>query len=131
MLPKNPAYRSYIQRCIPISLVYVAAVVLASSVIDKAAPVTPLNYVLAALPACAILGWIWAIGRLIIELEDEYLRMLEVRKMMVATAFLLSITTLWGFLEIYAAVAKLEIFLAFPIWCIGLIVGQIANRFQS
>jgi hypothetical protein len=65
---------------------------------------------------------------LLTELEDEYLRMLEVRKALIATAVALAVASVWGLLEMLTAVPKLEVFWIFPIWCLGLLVGAVVNR---
>jgi len=75
-----------------------------------------------------VLGWIWNMGRLLVTMEDEYLRMLEVRKMLWATAITLSICGGWGLVELFATVPRLPVFFVFPIWCLGLAVGQLINR---
>ena len=84
---------------------------------------------IALLPGLVVLGWVWNMGRLLVEMEDEYLRMLEVRKMLWASAITLSICGGWGLVELFAAVPRLPVFFVFPIWCGGLAVGQLINRF--
>ena len=80
------------------------------------------------LPGMVVLGWIWNMGRLLVTMEDEYLRMLEVRKMLWATAITLSICGGWGLVELFAAIPRLPVFFVFPIWCLGLAVGQLINK---
>ncbi|MFC3309291.1 hypothetical protein [Blastomonas aquatica] len=121
--------RRYIRRFIPITFVYLASIMLATAMIPDNAPASVLTIALALVPGLAVLGWLWAMGRLLIELDDEYLRMLEVRKFLVATAITLAVTSVWGILELYAAdIPRMAIFYVFPMWCVGLVVGQIVNR---
>jgi hypothetical protein len=127
MATQNIAYRAYLKRFVPITFAYIASVALAVRFIDEEAPVTGLTYFLAALPAVGILGWIWAMGRLLVDLDDEYLRLLEIKKALIATGFLLSLMTVWGAMELFAGTAHFPSFFAFPVWCIGLAVGQLAN----
>ena len=89
MVGKNPAYKRYVRRMAVLAIVYIGAVVLSSSLIPDDAPPDPLNIAIALVPGFAVLGVIWAMGRLLIELDDEYLRMLEVRKFIVATGLAL------------------------------------------
>lgn len=124
----HPAYRTYRRRFIPITFGYVAATMVAVRFIDEAAPIAPITYALALLPAVAIVAWIWAMGRLFVELDDEYLRLLEIRKAMVATGFLLVVLTVWGALELFAGLRGFPAFFAFPVWCLGLVPGQLFNR---
>jgi hypothetical protein len=126
----HPAMRRYIRRFVPITFVYLASIMLATALIPDNAPASALTIGLALVPGLAVLGWLWAMGRLLIELDDEYLRMLEVRKFLVATAITLAITSVWGILELYAAdIPRLAIFYVFPMWCLGLAAGQLVNRF--
>ena len=126
---RNPATVRYTRRMIAIMVVYVAGIALASFIIDRAAPLGPLTIGLALIPGLAMLAAIIAIGRFVAELSDEYLRMLEVRKLIVATGVTLAITSVWGLLELYSdSLPRLPVFYVFPIWCGGLFVGQIANR---
>jgi hypothetical protein len=126
---KNPAYRRYIRRIIPITAAYIIGIMIANGLIPDRAGVSALSVIVALLPGLCAVGWIWALARLLIELDDEYLRMLEVRKFLVATAALLAIASIWGLLEFYTSVPHLPVFFAFPIWCLGLTAGQLVNRF--
>lgn len=126
---RNPAYRRYGRRMVPLSLLYVAAIMLATRFIPDNAPADARTIGLALLPGLAILGWIWAMGRLLVELEDEYLRMLEVRKFLVATGLTLAVCSVWGLLQVFApAVPELPLFFVFPLWALGLFAGVLFNR---
>lgn len=126
---RTPAMRRYFRIHLALTVLYIALVLLASVYIpDDAAP-TPGVVAFALLPGLVVLGWIWNMGRLLVEMEDEYLRMLEVRKMLWASALTLSICGGWGLIELFATVPKLPVFYVFPIWCGGLAVGQLINRF--
>ncbi len=126
---RTPATRRYIRIHLALSVLYIALVLLASLFIpDNAAP-TPWVILFALLPGLVVLGWIWNMGRLLVSMEDEYLRMLEVRKMLWASAITLSICGGWGLVELFAAIPRLPVFFVFPIWCVGLALGQLINRF--
>jgi hypothetical protein len=126
---KNPAYRRYTRRMLPLSVLYAAAIMLASWLVPDNAPADALTIGLALLPGIAVVGWIWPMGRLLVELDDEYLRMLEVRKFLVATGVALSVCGVWGILELFTPeVPRMPVFLVFPLWCAGLLVGMIVNR---
>ncbi|EXS69222.1 hypothetical protein [Sphingobium sp. Ant17] len=128
---RNPAYRRYTRRMIPISLAYVGAVGLASRLIPDNAAANGATVAIALVPGLAALGWIWAMARLLVELDDEYLRMLEVRKFLIATGFALSITSVWGVLELFTTVPALPVFFVWPLWCVGLALGQLVNWRQT
>lgn len=127
--PKLPANRTYIRQFIPITVAYLASIALATWVIPDDAPADVLTISLAILPGLCVLGWLWAMGRLLVELQDEYLRMLEVRKMIIATGLTLAVTSIWGILELYSPeIPQMPVFFVFPMWCLGLAAGQIVNR---
>jgi hypothetical protein len=127
---QHPAIRRYTRRIVPITFAYVGAIALATALVPDNAPANAVTIGLALLPGMAALGWLWAMGRLLIELDDEYLRMLEVRKFLVATGATLAITSVWGVLELFSPeVPRLAVFFVFPMWCIGLTLGQLVNRF--
>jgi hypothetical protein len=129
-MASKPGTARYARRMMLIAAAYVAGIVLASLTIDRSAPLGPLTIALTLVPGGAMLAAIWAMGRFLTDLADEYLRMLEVRKFIVATGVTLAITSVWGLLELYSdSLPRLPVFYVFPIWCAGLFVGQLVNRF--
>lgn len=60
---------------------------------------------LALISAFPIIGVFWAIFRLLVEVDDEYQRLLFVKQTLLATALTLAIVTVWQFLEVYDVVA--------------------------
>jgi hypothetical protein len=123
----NAAYRRYLRRFWPATGLYVAAIALATWVIPDNAQADLLTIGIALLPGIGMLTMIWAMGRLLVELDDEYLKMLEIRKALAATGVALAVASVWGILELYTDVPRLPVFLMFPIWCGGLVVGQLWN----
>ncbi len=124
----NPVQRRYFYRLFGSGGLYLAATFAANRLLDRDAPVSVANVAIALLPGLAVLGMIWAIARLYIEIQDEYLRMLEVRKAMFATALTLAICSVWGTLEMFTTVPELPLFWVFPIWCFGLGFGGLWNK---
>jgi hypothetical protein len=128
---RDPAYKRYVKRFVPILLVYVAGIVLASTTLSSKAELSAYAIIIALIPGLAIAGIIWAMGRLLIELEDEYLRMLEVRKALVATSVTLAVASTVGILEFYTTIPATPIFFIFPLWCFGLFIGQLVNKVRG
>jgi hypothetical protein len=83
---------------------------------------------LALLGGAAVILWIWATARYLDEIGDEFLRMLQVRGMLVATGVTMAVTSTWGTLELFSTVPRLPVFFVFPIWCLGLLVGALFNK---
>jgi hypothetical protein len=94
---------------------------------ENSAPTGPLAYAAAALPALPIIAVFALFGRLLVELKDEYVRMLMVRQSLIATAFALSVATVWGFLESFGLVAHVEGYWAAILWFMGLGLGGCVN----
>lgn len=117
MAVRNPAFRSYQRRMGIAMVVYVAAIFTASSLLHDRGP-----------PGVAIVLMIYSIARLLLDLDDEFLRLLEVRKALFATGLTLAGCSVWGLLEIYTAVPALPVFWVFPLWCGGLGAGALFNR---
>ena len=122
------AYRRYLRRFWPATGAYVLAIALATWLIPDGAQADALTVAIALLPGLGIVAMIWAMARLLIELDDEYLKLLEVRKALAATGMVLAVASVWGILELYTDVPRLPVFFIFPLWCGGLVVGQLWNR---
>jgi hypothetical protein len=86
-------------------------------------------YALGVLPGLSVAGFFWAIGRLIVEETDEYLRMLLVRQVLIATGFTLTLVTIWGFLENLRLVDHVDAYYVAILWFVGLGIGSAVNRF--
>lgn len=122
------AYRRYLRRIAISSAVYLGAIFAAVRLLPNDAPANASSVAIALLPGLAVLAMVWAIGRLLVELDDEYLRMLEVRKALAGTGLALAVSSVWGILELFTQVPRLQVFWIFPIWCLGLAIGAVWNR---
>lgn len=83
-----------------------------------------LAWPIASLPALAVVGLIWAMARYLIEEDDEYLRQRQTMAALIATGITLSLFTVYGFLENFDLVAHLPGWSVFPVWAVGLAIGQ-------
>ena len=88
----------------------------------------PIAYVAAVLPALPIIGIFGAMGRYLVEEQDEYVRMMMVRQSLWASAFALSVATVWGFLENFNLVEHVEVYSVAVVWFFGLAVGASMNK---
>ncbi|MCT2557753.1 hypothetical protein N0B51_02030 [Tsuneonella sp. YG55] len=126
--PKGEVQRRYVRRVMAFTAAYLLAFALQALVAAQSHPPVPLRAALGLLPALAILGVFWAIGRLIVEETDEFMRMLVVRQVLVATALTLSAATVWGFLEAADAVPHVDAYWIAVVWFFGQFAGAVANR---
>jgi len=74
-------------------------------------------YLAAVSPALPIGVAMFAMGRAIVEAPDEFIRMLQVKAMLIGTGLTMFTCTAWGLLAQYAHVWALPLYLVFPMWC--------------
>ena len=119
--------RRYLVRLAVSMTAYILTLALALRFVGGGIVTGPPAYLLALLPGLSVAGVFWAVGRLMIEEQDEYLRMIFVRQSLVATGFTLSIVTMWGFLENFDLVPHVDAFYVAILWFFGLGVGSCYN----
>lgn len=86
-------------------------------------------YAAAILPALPIIGVFFVAGRYLAEEQDEYLRVQLTRHALFATGLMLSIATVWGFLENFDLVPRVDSYWAAILWFAGLGLGGCIDRF--
>jgi hypothetical protein len=124
----SPAIRSYNKRVLGLSLLYAIFLLGAVYAFKHHLVGGPVGVVVAILPALPIIGIFAAIGRYLVEEQDEYVRMLMVRQTLWAGAFALSFATMWGFLESFDVVDHIDSYYIAVIWFGGLGVGSLINK---
>lgn len=118
------ASRRYIRRFIAAMTAYVLLLVAVIWLLQSAAaPSAPLRYLLAVLPALPILAVVWALGRLLIEETDEVLRARVIQQLLWGSAFALSVSTVWGFLEQLGGAPHVPAYWVFPVFCLGMVIA--------
>jgi hypothetical protein len=127
---KGEAQRRYIKRVMIFSSAYLLAFAIQTAIFLDSEPPMALRAALGVLPALAIIGIFWAMARLIVEEQDEFIRMLIVRQSLIATGFALSAATIWGFLEAADVVVHLDAYWVAVAWFFGIFLGAVANRIQ-
>ncbi len=127
---RGEAQRRYIKRVAVFTSLYLATFA-ALTFLDQLgeAPLAA-RFIVAAMPGIAIIGVFWAIGRLIVEEGDEFIRMLTIRQTLVASALAMSAASVWGFLESAELVAHVDAYWYAVVWFGGLFVGALANRIE-
>lgn len=125
---RTPAWKRYNWRVIWLSLVY--ALFLIPAVYGFKHQLIPggFKYIVAVLPALPIVGLFVAMGRYLVEEQDEYVRMLMIRQSLWASGFTLSLATVWGFLDNFGLVGHIDGYWIVVVWFVGLAIGGIANK---
>jgi hypothetical protein len=124
----SPAIRSYNKRVLGLSVAYAIFLLTAIYGFKHHLVGGVVGYVVAVLPALPIVGIFAAIGRYLVEEQDEYVRMLMVRQTLWASGFALSVATIWGFLESFDLVGHIEAYYIAVLWFGGLGVGSCINK---
>lgn len=129
-IAKGAAQQRYIKRVAVSTSAYLAAFALMTFTNASGDQPLAVRAFLAILPGLSIIGIFWAIGRLIVEEQDEFMRMLIIRQSLVATGFALSAASIWGFLEAADVVPHLDAYWVAVAWFAGLGLGAIMNRIE-
>lgn len=130
-MSRSPATRRYNRRVIGFSLVYAVALIGAVYAFKHHLVAGAPAYLVAALPALGIIGIFFAIGRYLVEEQDEYLRLLVTRQAMWASGIALSGATIWGFLENFDLVDHVDAYWLAVLWFAGLGIGGCLNWLQG
>lgn len=111
-----PEMKRYTVRLMSVMTLYGVTLVGVNLWFRHAPPTGALAYVAAVLPAVPIALVFVVIGRLLVEMRNEYLRAQMVRDQLIATGVTLSITTAMGFLEGFGMIGHVEGYYAATIW---------------
>lgn len=128
-MPPHPAgrrlspVRRYQLRQVSAMLAYALTLPFAIRAFRDARPSGFAEYALAISPALPILGIVVAIGLYLMEEDDEFRRMKTVMVLLGGLGVVLSVTTVWGFLEAFAGLPHVPLFWVFPIFCVGLLAS--------
>lgn len=124
----SPALVDYNRRFMIWTFGYMAALTIAITMHQKMILSEPILWFAGLLPALPVFGMIWTMVRYIREEDDEYLRLRAANAGLIGTALLLALATPWGFLEMFGAVPHVPAWAAFPIWAIGMGIGQMLQN---
>jgi hypothetical protein len=128
MTTRTTAWKRHNWRLIWLSLVYAVLLIAAVYAFKHKLVPSSLAYVVAVLPALPIIGIFAAMGRYLVEEQDEYVRMLMVRQNLWASGLVLSGATIWGFLQNFDLAGPIDVYWIVSAWWVGLAVGAIANK---
>ncbi len=129
-LATGQAQRRYIKRVAIFTSLYLATFALLTFLDKEMTLPYMVKLALATLPGLALSGVFWAIGRLIVEEQDEFMRMLVIRQSLIASGLALSAASVWGFLESAKVAPHVDAYWFAIIWFLGLGVGAVFNRIQ-
>ena len=112
----NPAARRFMWHLAITMVLYVAFLVLALVIFIHYRPTGPLAWLLAVLPALPVIGQLAVFGLYLAEEKDEFMRNLQIQAMLWGIGATLAVTTVWGFLENFAQVPHLYLYVVYPLF---------------
>ncbi len=110
-MQKNAAIRRYLRRFAVAMSAYIALTLVVVTCFHRLHPHGPFAYLLAVLPALAIIGIIVTVGLYLAEEKDEFQRNLFVQAMLWGLGGVLSVTSIWGMLESFTHIPHFQ-----PTW---------------
>ena len=116
----SPAMRRYNRRMMAASAVYVVGLFGAIWLHDNLNLPSAAAFLVALAPSVGVLMMVAAMGRLIVEETDEYLRHRYVRSSLFGLGTLLTLATIWGFFEQFDLVPHAPSWMAVPVFAIGI-----------
>ena len=124
----SSAMRAYNRRMIFASFAYVVLLLGGVAIARYYAPPAAVRVVLAVAVAAPILFMISAMARLLREERDEYLRMRLVEQTLISTGILLTVATIYGFLNAFDLAPRVDAFWAVPFWGFSLGIARLLQR---
>ena len=122
---QSAAMARYGRRFMVASLSYVGLFFASMWVARATEAAIAIRIVLALVGALPVMFMIRAMALLLKEEDDEYLRSRLVEQSLIATGFLLTIATLYGFLNAFDVAPRVDAWAAFPLWAVGLGVARL------
>lgn len=122
---RSAAMERYNRRFMVASLGYVALFFAAMWTARVTDPGVAFRVMLAMVAALPVMFMIRAMALLLKEEDDEYLRSRLVEQSLIATGVLLTTATLYGFLNAFDVAPRLDAWVAFPVWAVGLGVARL------
>lgn len=130
--PRNLAVRRYTNRFLIAMGFYCAFLVTAVWAFKHSHPAGPLAYLLAVLPSIPIVATIVIVGVYLAEEKDEFVRNLFIQAAVWGIGATLTVTSVWGFLELFVPVTHLDLYLVFPMFWffVGISSGLLRLRYR-
>jgi len=120
----SAALARYNTRFLLAMMAYIAGLLAAMFLYNNDMPTGPHAYAVPLLPTLPLLAAIGVMGRYMVEETDEYLRHRTSLSALIGLGLVLVVGTVWGFLETFALVPNIWAWWVFPVWAIGLGIGQ-------
>jgi len=120
----SPAVLRYTRRFMGATFGYVLGMGLAVMLHERMGLSGPEAFAIALLPVLPVFAMIWAMGRYLVEEDDEFLRHRATLASLFGLGVVLALGSFWGFLETFGVVPHIWAWWTFPVWAIGMGLSQ-------
>ena len=127
----SPAMLRYNRRMILFSMIYMIAFFAATYAYKRLHITGPGLWIAGLAPSVGVVGMIWSMARLMAEETDEYLRFTLAKQALAATALVLVISTVWGFLEQFGLLPHVPSWIMLPLFAVMLGVSNLLRWVRS
>jgi len=125
------ALTRYNRRMLAAAGVYTLNMLLAGNLHDRIAAGSAAMWLLALVPIAPVLAMLWAMWRYLAEENDEYLRHRAIMAALFGLGVVLTLGTVWGFLEMFGLVPHVWNWWVFPAWAFGLALARCVTMRQQ
>ena len=127
----SPAGRRYNRRMIVAAMFYAVTLIGAVWLSKVGTYPTPVYILIAVAPSFPVIAMIAAMGRLLVEEKDEYLRSRHIHHALVATGITLALASVWGFLEQFNVAPHVASYWVFPAWVLSYGLSHLWSAVRS
>ena len=118
------ATRRYFALLVPAMLVFMSSTLGIVWADDTLALPAAAPYALTVVPIAALLSTYWALWRFITEI-DEFLRLIQIKSIIIGLIAVMMVITGWGLMEIYADAPALGIFWLNPVFWVAYAIAAL------
>ena len=120
----SPAAIGYSKRMLIASVGYMLGLGLAITLDRRMELAGATGFLVAMLPVLPIFAMIWAMGRYLVEEQDESLRHRAMIASLAGLGLVLGLGSFWGFLETFGMAPHVPGWWAVPVWALGMGLAQ-------
>ena len=118
------ATRRYFALLVPAMLVFMSSTLGIVWADDTLALPSAAPYALTVVPIAALLSTYWALWRFITEI-DEFLRLIQIKSIIIGLMAVMMVITGWGLMELYADAPALGIFWLNPLFWVAYAIAAL------
>jgi hypothetical protein len=129
----SKAIGRYNRRMLVVAIIYIVVLLSVVFALKHLHLARPIVIVLSILPSIPIIGMVSVVGLYLREETDEFLRHLLIQSLLWTMGVTLAATSVWGFLELFAAAPRISQFYVFVAYWIfyGIVNPIVRQRYRA